>query len=93
MSKTQGMEPWTHVCLPSGEISITPHNTFRPGLVNPSTSHPWRPTVLSRGEERTLAVRHEVGSNSGVLVHRIRGDRQRPELGELKVGVRLEDFE
>ena len=40
-----------------------------------------------------MAVRYEMGSNFCVLVHRIWRDRERPKLGELQLGVRLEDFE
>jgi len=53
----------------AGEISITPHHTFRPGSINSSTSHPRRPIVVPQGEEGPSAVRYEVGSNLCVLMH------------------------
>jgi len=52
-----------------GEISITSHHTFRPGSINTSASHPRCPIVVSQGEERPSAVRHEVGSDLCVLMH------------------------
>ena len=82
-----------YVRLPSCEISITPHHTLRPGSVDPSVSHPRCPSVVSQGEERPSAIRYEVGSNFRVLMHRIWRDRQRPEFGELQLGVWLEDLE